>query len=105
MLNCNNANYKLGSDYRTSDTSTEATRFKGYFDDFRIYVTALNETAIKDLYEPAIYMTANDSFMANEFIEMNEIEMTTFATVKSAGLTEEINKNYEILEYIASSGT
>lgn len=104
-LNCNNANYKLGSDYRTSDTSTEATRFKGYFDDFRIYVTALDETAIKDLYEPAIYMTTNDSFMANEFIEMNEIEMTTFATVKSAGFTEEINKNYEILEYIASSGT
>ena len=104
-LNCNNTNYKLGSDYRTSDTSTEATRFKGYLDDFRIYVTALDEAAIKDLYEPAIYMTANDSFMANEFIEMNEIEMTAFATVKSAGLTEEINKNYEILEYIESSGT
>lgn len=93
-LNCNNANYLLGADYRTSYT-TDGTRFKGLLDDFRIYVTALNESAIKDLYEPAIYMTNNDAFMAEEFIEENEIEMTSKSTVSAMNIYEEIINGYE----------
>ena len=104
-LTCSNAFYKIGSDYRAAVGTNEATRLKGLIDDFRIYVTALDEKAIKDLYEPAIYITNQDSFMANEFIEDSEIEMTNTATVKSVNFIEEINSNYEILEYIASTGT
>ena len=104
-LTCSNAKYKIGSDYRTANASTEATRFKGKLDDFRIYVTALNEQDIKDLYESVIYMTNNDMFMANEFIEDNVIEMLNTSAVKATGLNEEIHKDYELLEYIASSGT
>ena len=102
-LNCNNAKYKIGSDYRTKDTSTETTRFKGLLDDFRIYMTALDEASIKDLYEPAIYMTNNNELMANEFLEADEIEMTNTSLVKASKFIEEVDKNYEFLEYIIST--
>jgi hypothetical protein len=42
-LTCSNAKYKIGSDYRTSTGTAEPTRFKGLIDDFRIYITALEE--------------------------------------------------------------
>lgn len=97
--------YKLGSDYRTAATSNESTRLNGLLDDFRIYMTALDEEAIRDLYEPAIYMTNNDVLMAGEFICDDEINMTNTGIISAVEFYEEIYKSYERLEYLESNKT
>lgn len=68
-LNCTNANWKIGSDYRTATTSTEATRFKGKMNDFRIYVSALSAADVKTLYESQATVDKNNNIFTNEIIE------------------------------------
>jgi hypothetical protein len=50
-------------------------------------------------------MSNNDILLANEFVEEGEIEMSNSGRINASSIAEDIYSNYELLEYIQSSGT
>jgi hypothetical protein len=45
-------------------------------------------------------MTNNDTLVANELVASDNIEMLKTSTVTASNFIEEINKDYELLDYI-----
>lgn len=68
-LNCTNANWKIGSDYRASTTTSESTRLKGKISDFRIYASGLSAEDIKNIYSSQAAVDKNNNIFTNEIIE------------------------------------
>lgn len=65
--------WKIGSDYRTADATSEATRYKGYLSDFKIYATALSATDVSDMYKTRIQIARDGSLFVNNTNEIGDI--------------------------------
>ena len=65
---------------------------QAYTSDVRVYGTALSAAAIKTLYESRIAMTADNDFMAYEFIEDSpaNIKFTASGLARSGGISETV---------------
>lgn len=70
VLNCTNGSYRIGSDYRSANSTSETTRFKGYICDFRLYGKRLPDNDIIKLCRyPAMQIDRNGGNHAYRFEE------------------------------------
>lgn len=105
-LTCSNPDWKIGSDYRTVETSSDATRFNGYLSDFRIYATALGEEDVQELYHTSWAVNRQSQMFSGTVGEGWDAYQDTRRSVINCN---EINETgilpigYQPLEYIEST--
>ena len=73
---------------------------------FRIYMTALSESDIVELYKTKAYITDQGDIEAHQFIEDKiQAQVTSKYCFEAGEFYEELYPGYDVLEYIESSGT
>lgn len=104
-LTCSNPDWKIGSDYRTTETNSESTRFNGYLSDFRIYATALGEADIQELYHTSWATNKQSQMFSGSACEGWNIHQNTRSGIINCNEISEtgiLPMDYQPLEYIES---
>lgn len=98
----------------TAGYSTIGCRYNGsyttycncYVDDYRIYHTVLSEEEIQDLYKVKGYISNYGDILTHTFVEnKDETQVTSKYIFESKEFFEEIDAEYDVVEYLESTGT
>ena len=78
--------------------------FDGQIADFKIYTTALSSDDIENLYRTKAYISDKGDIVCNEFVEgKSQAQVTRNGIFEANELYEEIDEEYEVLEYIENA--
>ena len=73
---------------------------------FKLYSTAFTTSEVKSIFEGKGYVTNTNSIQSGEFVEGAEkVECVSNYVFEAKEINEDLYEDYELLEYIQSSGT